>query len=200
VNPGNDWVDHLTVAELNKMWASGSEDKVSKWSEIRAGWPDEEFQLFGPGTDSGTFDYFTKVINGTEDDSRGDFTPNEDDNVLVQGVAGSKNALAYFGYAYYIENKDSLKIVPIDDGKADNGEGPIAPSVDSVSNGTYQPLSRPIYIYLSLGEAKRPEVKAFVEFYLSAEGRKLVKEVGYIPMPDAEYEKILTEFKGKLGA
>lgn len=197
VHKENDWVDHMTTAELETMWAPGSKDTVKKWSQVRKGWPDEEFSLFGPGTDSGTFDYFTKAINGKEQASRGDFQPNEDDNVLVQGISGDKNALGYFGYAYYKENTDKLRIVPIDDGKADNGDGPIAPDMTTVANGTYQPLSRPIFIYVSVNATNRTEVQAFVDLYLSPKGRELVAKVGYIPLPDKAYELTIERFKSR---
>jgi phosphate transport system substrate-binding protein len=153
-------------------------------------------QLLGPGVDSGTYDYFTKAIVGTEHSSRGDFAPNEDDNVLVHGVSSTEGALGYFGYAYYAENKDKLKLVPIEDGKADNGEGPILPTPETVANGTYQPLSRPIFIYVSTKAMDRPEVTAFVDFYLK-EGRALVAEVGYIPLPDTAYELVEKRFAAK---
>ncbi len=195
VNTQNDWVDSMTVEELKKMWAPASADQgIKKWSQIRDGWPDKEFHLFGPGVDSGTYDYFTKAIVGKEHSSRGDFTSSEDDNVLVQGISTDTVALGFFGFAYYVENKDKLKIVPINDGKADNGDGPIAPSLQTVADGTYQPLSRPIFIYVNKQQLERPEVAEFVKFYLSAEGRPLVKEVGYIPLPDAAYELVTKRF------
>jgi phosphate transport system substrate-binding protein len=192
VHKDNDWVDHLTVEELKKMWAPESEGKIKKWSQIREGWPDKELHLFGPGVDSGTYDYFTAAIVGKEHASRGDFQPNEDDNVLVQGVSTDPSALGFFGYAYYVENTDKLKLVAIDDGDAANGVNPVAPSPDNVANGAYQPLSRPIFIYVSKKVAEeRPEVARFIEFYLN-EGRALVKEVGYIPLPEEAY-KLVTE-------
>lgn len=196
VNTKADWVDHLTVDELKKMWSPEAEGKISKWSDIREGWPDKDLHLLGPGVDSGTYDYFTKAIVGTEHSSRGDFAPNEDDNVLVHGVSNDTGALGYFGYAYYAENKDKLKLVPIDDGNADNGAGAIAPSPESVSGGTYQPLSRPIFIYVSSKAMVRPEVDAFVKFYLS-EGRALVSEVGYIALPDTAYDLVNKRFVSK---
>ena len=196
VNKEAEWVDHLTVEELKKMWSPEAEDKVTKWSDIRVGWPDKKLQLLGPGVDSGTYDYFTKAIVGKEHSSRGDFAPNEDDNVLVHGVSTDEGALGYFGYAYYAENKDKLKLVPIDDGKADNGDGAISPSPETVANGTYQPLSRPIFIYVSSKAMERPEVDAFVKFYLN-EGKALVTEVGYIAMPDAAYDLVTKRFTDK---
>ena len=191
------WVDKLTVAELRTMWAPEAQDKVKKWSQIRTGWPDKRLTLYGPGVDSGTYDYFTKAVVGKEHASRGDFTSSEDDNVLVKGVSSDKSALAFFGFAYYAENKDKLKLVPIEDGKDHNGKGPIAPSLVTVANGTYQPLSRPIFIYVSVKAATKPSVSAFVDFYLSPAGRKLVKEVGYIPLPDKAYSMVEKRFAKK---
>lgn len=183
VNKENTWVDKLTVEELKKIWEPGSQ--VKKWNQIRPEWPDMEIKLYGPGTDSGTFDYFTEAINGKEKASRSDYTPSEDDNVLVQGVAGDKGALGYFGYAYYLENKDKIKIVPID-----GGAGAITPDEKTINDGTYKPLSRPIFIYVSKASLQRPEVKEFVKFYLN-EGPKLVPEVGYIPLPENMYKESL---------
>jgi phosphate transport system substrate-binding protein len=180
VNPKNTWVDHLTVDELKKIWAP--ESKITNWKDVREGFPDRPQNLFGAGTDSGTYDYFTQAIVGKEHSSRGDYTANEDDNVLVQGVAGAENALGFFGFAYYVSNKEKLRIVPIDDGNKDNGDGPITPSPETVMNGTYQPLARPIFIYTSLGALKRKEVASFVEFYL-ANTAKLSAEVGYVALP-----------------
>jgi phosphate transport system substrate-binding protein len=188
VHKGNSWVDKMTPAELKTMWAPESQGKVTKWSQVRQGWPDKEFHLFGPGVDSGTYDYFTEAINGKEHASRGDFTSSEDDNVLVQGVSSDPSALGFFGLAYYEENQDKLKLVPID-----NGKGPVAPSLETVANGTYQPLSRPIFIYVSSKAVDRPEVKAFVDYYL-AQGAALVKEVGYIPLPDSAYQLVAKHF------
>jgi phosphate transport system substrate-binding protein len=159
VNPSNTWVDHLTVAELQLIWQPGS--TVDSWSDIRPEWPDRPIRLYGAGTDSGTFDYFTEVINGEAGASRPDYTASENDNVLVQGIAGDENALGYFGYAYYEENQERLKLVPID-----GGSGPIAPDATTINNGRYAPLSRPIFIYLSKTAAAKPQVRAFVEFYL----------------------------------
>jgi len=187
------WVDKMTVAELRTLWAPESQGKVTRWSQVREGWPDREIHLFGPGVDSGTYDYFTEAIVGKEHSSRGDFTSSEDDNVLVQGIATDPAALGFFGFAYYLENRDKLKIVPIDDGKPENGDGPIGPSFETVSRGTYQPLSRPLFIYVSRAAAEREEVQAFVAFYLDA-GRKLVKEVGYIPLPDQGYVLVKRRF------
>ena len=187
VHPSNDWVDHMTVAELKTIWAPEAQGKITKWSQVRKGWPDRDIHLFGAGVDSGTYDYFTKAIVGTEHASRGDFTSSEDDNVLVQGISSDPAALGFFGYAYYQESKDKLKLVPIEDGNDENGKGPISPSPETVENGTYQPLARPIFIYVSSKALARPEVKAFIEYYLG-EGAALVREVGYIALPDKAYE------------
>ncbi len=199
VNPQNDWVDYLTVEELRLIWAPESQGKITKWSQVRAGWPDEEMHLFGPGTDSGTFDYFTAAIVGKEGASRGDYQASEDDNVLVQGVANDKYALGYFGLAYYMENKDVLKAVPIDDGNPNNGDGPIPPSPETVLDGKYQPLSRPIFIYVSTKAAERPEVQAFIRFYLDpTNAETLVPEVGYVPLPEKVYELALNRFEKRV--
>lgn len=185
-HPDNKELNHLTVAELKTMWAPEAQGKITRWSHVRTGLPDKELHLFGPGVDSGTYDYFTKAIVGTEHASRGDFTSSEDDNVLVQGIATDPSALGFFGFAYYAENKDRLKLIPIDDGKDDNGAGPIAPSMITVANGTYQPLSRPVFIYVSKQAAERPEIQQFVDFYFK-NADALVKEVGYIPLPPRAY-------------
>jgi phosphate transport system substrate-binding protein len=196
VNPKNTWAGSITVAELKKLWEPAAQGTIMRWSDVRAGWPNNEIHLFGAGVDSGTFDYFTEAIVGKTDQSRGDYTSSEDDNVIVQGVSGDEYALGYFGYAYYEENKDALKLVAVDDGDESNGSGPIPPSPETVANGTYHPLSRPIFIYPRLRSLERPEVKAFVEFYLT-EGAGLVREVGYIPLPDREYELVRGRFAGR---
>jgi phosphate transport system substrate-binding protein len=193
VNPKNTWVDHLTVEELKKIWAPESQGKVTRWSHVRAGWPDRELHLFGAGVDSGTYDYFTEAVNGKEGASRGDFTSSEDDNVLVQGVSTDELALGFFGIAYYEQNAGKIKAVPIDDGKADNGAGPISPSVETVKNGTYQPLSRPLFIYVAHKSAERPEVKAYMDFYFN-KGSALVAEVGYVPLTADGYQLARAHF------
>jgi phosphate transport system substrate-binding protein len=187
VNPKNSWVDHLTVSELKKMWAPEAQGKVERWNQIRTTWPNRELHLYGAGVDSGTYDYFTEAIVGKEGASRGDFTSSEDDNVLVQGVSGDESALGFFGIAYYEQNRSRVKPVPIDDGKDANGKGAVAPSVESVKNGTYQPLSRPLFIYVSKAAADRPHVRDFVEYYLT-EGAGLVDEVGYVSLGDSGYQ------------
>ncbi len=196
VNPENDWTACMTVEELRTIWAPAAQGQITRWSQVREGWPDAELRLFGPGTDSGTFDYFTDAIVGEEGASRGDYQASEDDNVLVQGIAGDKYALGYFGLAYYQENQDKLKLVAIDDGNPDNGDGCILPSAETVANGSYQPLSRPIFIYVRKDAAERPEVDAFVRFYLDPENAEaLVSEVGYIPLPATVYELDLQRFE-----
>ncbi len=194
VNPKNTWAESMTVAELRKLWAPEAQEKITRWSQIRTGWPDREIHLFGAGVDSGTYDYFTEAIVGKARASRGDFTSSEDDNVLVQGIANDELALGFFGFAYYEANHDKLKLVPVDDGKDDNGKGPIAPSADTVKNGTYQPLSRPIFIYGARRSVERPEVKAFVDYYLN-EAPALVREVGYVPLGDAGYRLASERFQ-----
>ncbi len=190
INPENTFVDHLTVEELQKIWAPGS--TVERWSDVRAGWPDEPIALYAPGTDSGTFDYFTEAINGESGAVRQDFTASEDDNVLVQGVAGDPNALAFFGFAYYIENTDKLKVVPIDP-----GNGAVAPSEQTINDGTYRPLSRPIFIYVSTQAVERPELQAFVNFYLE-NAADLVGEVGYVALPEAAYQAAVERFENRV--
>ena len=180
VNPNNTWVDYLTVDELRMIWQPGS--MVDSWDDIRPNWPQLPIRLYGPGTDSGTFDYFTEAVNGESGASRPDYTASEDDNVLVQGISGDENALGFFGYAYYIENQDNLKIVPIDE-----GNGPVAPTARSINDGTYSPLSRPIFVYLNTDSLARPEVRSFVDFYIdNAAG--IANEVGYIELPEEMYQ------------
>lgn len=194
VHPQNTWATSMKVAELKKMWEPAAQGKVTNWSQVRSGFPSAPLKLFGPGADSGTFDYFTEAIVGKSKSSRTDFTPSEDDNVLVQGVSRDKNAIGYFGFAYYEANKSRLKAVAID-----GGNGPVMPSKQSVENGSYAPLSRPIFIYVSAKAAARPEVKAFVEYYLS-NAPKLVSEVKYVPLPARAYTLASEHFKNrKLG-
>ena len=193
INPQNTFVKDVTVAELKKMWEPDAQGKIKRWNQIRPEWPNEEFHLYGPGVESGTYDYFTEAIVGKSHSSRGDYTASEDDNVLVQGVSTDKNALGFFGFAYYEENQDKLKLVPVDDGKEENGAGAILPSIETVKNKTYAPLSRPLFIYVNSAAVKRKEVEAFVNFYIDNAG-KLTKEVGYIPMTDAEYDAQRTKW------
>jgi phosphate transport system substrate-binding protein len=181
VHPSNDWVDCLTVEELRRIWRPGSD--IKNWKQIRPGFPDRPLTLYGPGHDSGTFDYFTEVIVGKAKSSRADYSASEDDNVLVQGISRDPNALGYFGLAYFEENARKLKLLGVD-----GGEGCVKPSRDTVREGKYRPLSRPLFIYVNAASLKRPEVREFVRFYLQ-NAPKLVPEVGYIPLPEEEYRK-----------
>jgi phosphate transport system substrate-binding protein len=193
-SPRNTFLTCITTAELKKMWEPAAQGTVTRWNQIRADWPDRPFKLFGAGSDSGTFDYFTDAINGREKDSRGDYTASEDDNVLVQGVSNDPDALGYFGYAYFEENQSRLKLVSIDAGK---GGGCVAPSADTVNNGTYQPLSRPLFIYAKTSSLQKPEVQEFIKFYLSpANAARYISQVGYIPFP----ERIYQQANGRLDA
>ena len=197
VHPDNTWVDYLTVDELKRIWAPEAQGKITRWSQVRAGWPDRELHLFGPGVDSGTYDYFTEAIVGEEGASRGDFTSSEDDNVLVQGVATDELALGFFGIAYYEQNASRLRAVPIDDGNPANGEGPVAPSIETTKNGTYQPLSRPLLVYVSHRSAEQPALQAFMDFYLTR-GAELVEEVGYVPLTDEGYALVRAHFERRV--
>jgi phosphate transport system substrate-binding protein len=195
VNPQNTWAKTLTPADLKKMWEPAAQGRVSKWNQVRPEFPDQPLMLFGPGADSGTFDYFTEAVNGKSKASRGDFTASEDDNTLVQGVENNKNALGYFGYAYYVAHKDKLRAVPIVNSK---GQA-VQPSIEAVNNGSYEPLSRPLFIYVRDTAAARAEVKEFIQFYLT-EGAELAKEVGYVPLPAEAYKLALKHFSDrKLG-
>jgi len=196
VHPKNTWASSITVAELKKLWEPAAQGKLTKWNQIRTGWPDQEIHLFGPGVDSGTFDYFTEAIMGKVDQSRGDYTSSEDDNVIVQGVSRDEYALGYFGFAYFEENQDKLKLVGIDDGNDANGAGAVLPSPETVKDGTYHPLSRPIFIYSKVRALDRAEVKNFIDFYLT-KGTSLVREVGYIPLTDKEYALAIQRFQAR---
>lgn len=189
VNPENDWVDEITVEELKKIWEPTAQNTVMKWSDVREDWPEEELHLYGPGTASGTFDYFTEAIVGEAGSSRGDYTASEDDNVLVQGIANDPNALGFFGLAYYEENADKLKLVGVN-----NGEAAVLPSEETVKNGSYTPLSRPLFIYFNDLALKRTEAIAFGRFYLENAG-VLAGEVGYIAMTDEEYATQMKKFE-----
>lgn len=190
INGKNDWLKQITVADLKKIWEPGS--KVKSWKQVNAAFPDKPINLYGPGTASGTFDYFTEAVNGKAQASRTDYTPSEDDNVLVQGVAGNVGGMGYFGLAYYLENTDKLKAVPI---MAKEGAKAVLPSETTVMDGTYQPLARPIFIYVNATAAAfKPEVKAFVNFYLD-NAPELVKEVKYVPLPKNDYEAVKAHFK-----
>lgn len=188
VNPKNTWLTSITTAELKKIWEPEAQGKVLTWKDVNPAWPATPLKLFGAGVDSGTYDYFTDAINKKEHASRGDFTSSEDDNVLVQGVAGDEGALGFFGLAYYEENMDKLKLVPVDDGNPDNGAGPIAPSAATVQDATYQPLSRPLFVYARTASLDRPEIQSFLKYYLT-NGARLAKEVGYIALPPEAYTK-----------
>ena len=177
VNPKNDFVTSLTVAELKKMWEPSS--KVKNWSDVRTGWPARQIRFYGPGTDSGTFDYFTEAINGKTKAIRNDYSASEDDNTLVHGIAGDVDAIGFFGYSYYASNKDKLKLVAVD-----NGKGAVVPSPETIRNGTYAPLSRPVFIYVAAKSENRPEVSAFIDFYLD-NAPKLAAEVGFVALPDS---------------
>ena len=195
VNPKNTFIKQLTLAEMKKMWEPAAQGKVTRWNQVNPAWPDQPMKLFGPGADSGTFDYFTEAVVGKSKSSRGDFTASEDDNVLVQGVSRDVNGLGYFGFAYYVENQDKLKAVAIVNEK---GQA-VAPSMEAVEKGTYTPLARPIFIYVSAKSLAKPEVKEFVEYYL-ANGAKLAKEVKYVPLPASAYRTALQHVqKGKKG-
>ena len=195
INPKNAFIKQMTVEELKKLWEPGAQGKVTRWNQVNPAWPDQPVKLFGAGSDSGTFDYFTEAVVGKAKSSRGDYTASEDDNVLVQGVTQDVNAIGYFGYAYYAENTARLKAVPVVNpkGKA------VAPSMESVINGSYEPLSRPIFIYVSEKALQRAEVMKFVEFFMK-HGAKLSKEVKYVPLPDKAYIVNMDHLKkGKLG-
>jgi phosphate transport system substrate-binding protein len=190
VNPKNTTISTISIEDLKKMWEPAAQSKIVKWNQVNPAFPDAPLKLFGAGADSGTFDYFTEAVTGKSKSSRGDFTASEDDNVLVQGVNRDVNALGFFGYAYYAENRDKLKALSI----TWKGGKPVAPSAETVVNGTYQPLSRPIFIYVNAKSAARPEVKEFVEF-LNRQAEKLVKEVKYVPLPAKAYAHNLETLK-----
>ena len=191
VSTENDWVDCLTTEQLKKIWEPGS--KVSSWKDVDPSFPDEKLDLFGPGTDSGTFDYFTDVINGEEGASREDYSPSEDDNVIVQGVSGSKGGLGYFGFTYYEENTDTLKALEID-----SGDGCVAPSAETAQDGSYTPLSRPLFIYPSKSAMDKPQVKAFVEFYLKNDAQ--IAEAGqFIPLNDEQKSEAQSAYDSLAG-
>lgn len=193
VNPKNTFCEHLTLAELKRIWEPGS--KVNNWNQVRDGFPSLAIKLYGPGPDSGTFDYFTEAVNGKDRACRADYTPSENDNVLVQGVEGDPGALGYFGFAYYEANKAKLRLVAIDagDGK------PITPSIETIRDGSYSPLSRPLFLYVNRASAERPEVAAFVEFVLK-NGKKIVEHprVNYVALPDDLYALVQERFKGRV--
>lgn len=183
VNPENDWVSCVTLDELNTIWSPEAQGTITNWNQVNPEWPDAPLVLYGPGTDSGTFDYFTEVVNGEDGASRGDYTASEDDNVLVQGVVGDVNAMGYFGYAYYFENQDQMKALEID-----AGEGCVEPSEENVLAGEYTPLSRPLFIYVSKNALEEdPAVQAFVDFYLDPANSEFVADTGYVTLNEDKY-------------
>jgi phosphate transport system substrate-binding protein len=195
IHPKNTFIKQLTIAEMKKMWEPAAQGKVMRWNQVNPAWPDAPMKLFGPGADSGTFDYFTEAVVGKSKSSRGDFTASEDDNVLVQGVSRDTNALGYFGFAYYVENKDKLRAVPIVNEK---GQA-VLPSLEAVEKGSYTPLARPIFIYVSTKALAKAEVRDFVQYYMT-EGAKLAKEVKYVPLPAQAYQTAWEHVqKGKKG-
>ncbi|SDW34318.1 PstS family phosphate ABC transporter substrate-binding protein [Nitrosomonas communis] len=191
VHPDNNWSTTMTIAQLRKIWEPIAQGRITKWNQINPAWPNEDFKLFGADSASGTFDYFTKAIVGKSKLSRGDYIESEDDNVLMKGVANDKNGLGYFGFHYYIENQDKVKAVAID-----NGKGGVLPSAETVENGNYQPLSRPIFIYVSLNAAEKPEVKEFVEFYMK-NALLQAKKAKFFPLPPSAYRIMLEHFNNK---
>ena len=178
VNAKNMFAACLKVDELKRVWEPPAEGKLTRWNQIRSDFPDRPLALFGPGKDSGTFDYFTLAVVGVESSSRSDYTKSEDDTVLVHGVAADPDALGYFGYAYYLANRDTLKLVAID-----NGQGCVVPGPQTVADNSYQPLSRPMFVYVSRAAAARPEAKAFARFCVDPENARYVRDVGYVPLP-----------------
>jgi phosphate transport system substrate-binding protein len=192
INPKNTWIKSFDVAELKKMWEPAAQGKITRWNQVNPAWPDAPLKLFGPGADSGTFDYFTDAVNGKEKASRGDFTASEDDNVLVLGVSRDVHAIGYFGMAYYEENKDKLKAAPI----TWKGSPAVAPTMETVVNGSYQPLSRPIFIYVNAKSLDKPEVREFIEYY-NKHASKLVREVKYVPLPAKAYSHNLDQVKNR---
>lgn len=189
----NDWADTVSVSELKKIWEPDAQNSIDKWSQVRDDWPDEELHLYGAGTDSGTYDYFTHAIVGEEGASRGDFTSSEDDNVLVKGVSSDEMSLGFFGFAYYKENDDKLQALAIREGES--GEG-VLPSHKTIANGEYQPLSRPLFIYVKASAADDSNIQEFVNYYLT-KGGPLVEDVGYVALPDRTYEKALKRFENR---
>jgi phosphate transport system substrate-binding protein len=196
VHPENNWVSDITVKELKIIWEPAAQGKIKTWNQVRSSWPNQEIHLFGAGTQSGTFDYFTEAIVGEARSCRGDYTASEDDNVLVQGISTDKNALGFFGLDYYHANKQKLKLLSIDDENDANGKGPIAPSEETVKNGTYQPLSRPLFVYLNKKSLERPEVSSFGK-YLITTAPTLVSEAGYVPLTQNIYELVSKRFANK---
>jgi phosphate transport system substrate-binding protein len=191
VNPKNSWASSLTVAELKRIWEPGS--KINNWKDVRPGFPDKPLKLYGAGTDSGTFDYFTEAINGKAKSSRADFQASEDDNTLVQGVAGDEGALGYFGFSYYEGNKDKIKAVAID-----GGQGPVAPSFETIQDGTYSPLSRPLLIYVNKKSLdQKPAIEEFVSFIFRASSDDILRTAGFVPLPQDAKDLVLKKLSGR---
>lgn len=196
INPANEFVQCLRVEELKRIWEPEAEGKIVNWNQVRSTFPNRPLRLFGPGTDSGTHDYFIDALGGKEQQSRGDYTASEDDNIIVQGVAADADGLGFFGYAYYQENKNKLKLVEID-----SGEGCIAPGFDTIADSSYKPLSRPEFIYINKSQADRPDVKAFVEFIMNPQHQYLISEVGYVPLPESVMTVVRKRYQqGKVGS
>ena len=189
-NKDNDWAQCITIEELDKMWGPDAEDTITHWNQVRSDWPDAEMEMYAPGVDSGTFDYFTETISGESGASRGDFTASEDDNLIIQGVSGGKNGVGYLGYAYYAENAEKLKAVEVD-----GGNGCVPPTDANINQGTYAPLSRPLFIYVRKDSANTSHLAEFIRYYLGSEGQALAAEVGYIPYPQAVYDLALAKFE-----
>jgi len=190
VNPDNDFAQCLTIDELHTMWAPEAEGEIERWNQVRPEWPDDTLRLYGPGADSGTFDYFTETVNGEAQASRGDFTSSERDNVLVQGIAGDRASLGYFGYSFFVENKEILKMVAVD-----GGDGCVFPTDETINDGTYAPLSRPLFIYISREAWEQQNVKDFVSYYVSYDRADLLKELGFVPFPEAVHDLVLSRFE-----
>ncbi len=197
VSPKNNFLNCITIAQLKKIWEPAAQGKIMNFSDVDPSWPNRKMSLFGAGADSGTFDYFTEAVNGKAKSTRADFTASEDDNVLVQGIERDENSLGYIPYAYYEPHQKQLKAVAIDEGK---GKGCVKPSLEAVTAGTYNPLARPLFIYVSTKSAQRQEVKDYIEFIMT-KGAPLVKEVKYLPLPASAYETALKHFRaGRVGS
>ena len=188
VNPQNDFVSCLSISQLRELWQP--ESTVNTWKDLDSSWPERTIHLYGPGTNSGTFDYFTNGVNGEAKLSRADYTASEDDNVLVQGISGDRNALGYFGYAYFAVNKEKLNLVAVD-----NGNGCVLPSPETIASGEYSPLARPLFIYVNKASLSRIEFKDFIKFYMN-NAAELVKEVGYVPLKETDYQNHITRLEG----
>jgi phosphate transport system substrate-binding protein len=193
VSSKNTWLNSITIEELKKIWEPAAQAKITNWKQVNPAYPNAPMKLYGPGADSGTFDYFTEAVVGKAKSSRGDFTASEDDNVLVQGVSQDTNALGYFGFSYFDANRDRLKALPI---ITKAGAKAISPSVETVMDGSYQPFSRPLFIYVNIKSYEKPEIKRFVEFYMK-NGPRLIAEVKYVPLPAHAYEYNLTHIESK---